>query len=84
MTIEHHKFANDFPEFKEYIHALKVSDIGFSSLMKEYDETDDEIYRIEEGIETPCDDYTEALKMKRVELKDKLYSIVKSYSENLK
>lgn len=84
MTIGHHKFARDFPEFKDAIHELKMKVSGFAALMKEYDEVDDEVYRIEEGIETPSDDYTEALKMKRVELKDKLYAIVKSRAESRK
>ena len=82
--LEHHKFTHEFPELKQYIHELKVKQAGFSALMKEYDEIDDEVYRIEEGIETPSDDYTEALKMKRLELKDKLYATVKSYAESLK
>ena len=78
MILEHHKFAKEFPEFKERIHELKVKDTEFAALMKEYDETDDEIYRIENDIETPSDLYTEALKMKRVELKDKLFKMVSS------
>ena len=82
MTLEHHKFAHEFPQFKDAIHELKVSDAGFAAQMKEYDELDDEIYRIEEGIETPSDDYTETLKLKRVELKDKLFAIVKSHAES--
>ena len=82
MFGDHHKFAKAFPEFKEAIHELKAKDLEFARLLKEYDETDDEIYRIEEQIETPSNAYTEELKIKRVHLKDKLYEIVKSYSEN--
>ena len=82
--IEHHKFATEFPEFKERIHELKQKNTEFATLMKEYDETDDEIYRIESYIETPSDLYTEALKMKRVELKDKLFKLASSYSARKK
>jgi len=84
MAVEHHKFSKDFPEFRDTIHELKLNNQKFAALMKEYDETDDEIYRIEEGIETPTDDYTEALKIKRVELKDKLYSMVRSFIDTHK
>ena len=77
MTLEHHKISHEFPEFKQVIHDLKVGNSEFASLMKEYDELDDEIYRIESGIETPSDDYTEALKLKRVELKDRLYAMIR-------
>ena len=51
--------------------------------MKNYDEIDDEIYRIEQGIETPSDEYTEKLKLERVNLKDKLYTIVKAHAEGM-
>lgn len=81
MTLEHHKFSHDFPEFKEQIHELKLHNSEFAALLKEYDAIDDEVYRIEQGIETPDDTYTEKLKLKRVELKDKLYALVKSYAE---
>lgn len=82
MMLEHHKFTHEFPELKQYIHELEVINTEFAKLMKEYDETDDEIYRIEHDIETPSDFYTEALKMNRVELKDRLYAAVKSYMES--
>ena len=82
VAIEHHKFAKEFPEFRERIHELKVKDTGFAVLMKEYDEIDDEVYRIEQGIETPSDAYTESLKIKRVELKDKLFALVSAYAES--
>ena len=82
MTIEHHKFAKDFPQLKQYIHQLKITDNEFAALMKEYDELDDQIYRIEEGIETPSDAYTEELKLKRVGLKDKLFAMIKHFSDS--
>ena len=81
MTIEHHKFTHEFPELKDAIHELKVNDPGFAAQMKEYDEIDDEIHRIEQGIETPSDDYTEKLKLERVNMKDKLYAMVKAHAE---
>jgi uncharacterized protein YdcH (DUF465 family) len=80
MTIEHHKFAKEFPEFREHIHELKIKDPAFAALVKEYDEIDDEVYRIEQEIETPSDAYTEALKTKRVGLKDKLFALVSAYA----
>ena len=83
MTIEHHKFAHEFPELKDAIHDLKVKDAEFAAQMKNYDEIDDEIYRIEQGIETPSDEYTEKLKLERVNLKDKLYTIVKAHAEGM-
>jgi hypothetical protein len=79
MFGEHHyDLAKEFPEFKGKIHDLKVSNKVFADLYEEYQGVDKEIYRIEEQIETPSDDYTEQLKKKRVTLKDELYQILKS------
>lgn len=77
MFGEHHdNLALEFPQFKEKIHQLKMSDAHFRKLYDEYQTVDREIYRIEEQIETPSDAYTEELKMKRVSLKDQLYAIL--------
>jgi hypothetical protein len=77
MLGEHHHLANEFPEFRERIHELKLSDAHFAKLYEEYEELDKEIIRIEEEIETPSDAYTEELKKKRLLLKDELFSILK-------
>jgi hypothetical protein len=77
MFGEHHDLAQEFPEYKNRIHELKMSDAHFASLFEEYENLDKEIYRIEEQIETPSDEYTEQLKQKRVELKDQLFQMLK-------
>ena len=77
MFGEHHDLAQEFPEFKDRIHELKMSNPLFASLFEEYENLDKEIYRIEEQIETPSDEYTEQLKQKRVELKDQLFQMLK-------
>lgn len=77
MFGEHHYLAKDLPKYKEKIHELKLDDSHFSKLYSEYVEVDKEIYRIEEGIETTSDEYTEKLKMQRVMLKDELYDLLK-------
>lgn len=77
MLGEHHHLATEFPEYKEQIHKLKADDAHFSKLYDEYNALDDEIYRIEEGIEVTADDYLETLKKKRLALKDELLAIIK-------
>lgn len=77
MFGEHHDLAHEFPEYKERIHELKMKDNHFASLFDEYEKLDKEIYRIEEQIETPSDEYTEELKQKRVQLKDQLFNMLK-------
>lgn len=78
MFGEHHRLAEEFPEYKDRIHELKVKDQHFARLYEEYQQIDDEVYRIEEQIETPSDEYTEELKKKRLQLKDQLFEILKS------
>ena len=57
---------------------MKLSDQHFNRLYEEYQAVDKEIYRIEEEIETPSDEFTEELKKKRLQLKDELYTLLKN------
>lgn len=72
----HHDLAQEFPELRERIHELKLASPEFKQLYDEYQALDKEVYRIEEEIETPSDDYTEELKTRRVRLKDRLYGML--------
>lgn len=77
MDIEHHRdLAHEFPELKQRIHELKLADAAFRDLYREYQDVDDEIYRIEQEIEARSDAYTEDLKRRRVHLKDQLYAVL--------
>lgn len=77
MPEHHHDLSNEFPEFKEKIHQLKLTDHHFTNLYNQYQAVDKEIFRIEEEIETPSDEFVEELKKKRLTLKDELYAILK-------
>ncbi|MEJ2361149.1 MAG: DUF465 domain-containing protein [Gammaproteobacteria bacterium] len=78
MLGEHHHLTQEFPEYKDKIHELKTHNPAFAELIEKYDALDDEIYRIEEQIETPSDDYTEELKKQRVLLKDQLFLMLQN------
>lgn len=78
MPIEKHDLLHELPEYKERIHELKISNNHFAKIFAEYHEVDHEIHRIEEGIETPSDDYIEELKKKRLHMKDELFAIIKA------
>lgn len=73
----HHDLGLEFPEFKDKLHEMKTHNEHFSRLYDEYQEIDKELFRIEEEIETPSDEYTEGLKMRRLALKDELYAMLK-------
>lgn len=76
MFGEHHHLLQEFPEYKDKIHELKLGNPVFAELVDKYNAVDDEIYRIEEQIETPSDEYTEALKKQRLSLKDQLFQLL--------
>ncbi|HED32652.1 MAG TPA: DUF465 domain-containing protein [Gammaproteobacteria bacterium] len=77
MLGEKHDLIHEFPEYKEQIHELKLSDKHFEKLFNKYHDLDHQIRRIEEGIETPEDSYSEQLKKERLHLKDELLAIIK-------
>ena len=78
MPLEKHDLLHELPEYKERIHELKISNNHFAKIFSEYHEIDHEIHRIEEGIETPSDDYVEELKKKRLHMKDELFAMIKA------
>ena len=74
---KHHDLIHEFPEYKEKIHDLKVSNAHFKGLFDEYHELDHEIHRIETDTEPAWDGVLNELRKKRVHLKDSLYSLLK-------
>lgn len=78
MSIEKHDLVHELPQYRERIHALKISDRHFARLFDEYHELDHEVRRIEEGVEPTADDYLEEQKKKRLLLKDQLLEMLKA------
>ena len=77
MLGEKHDLIHEFPEYKDKIHELKMNDSHFAELFDEYHVVEHEVRRIEEGVETTSDEYLESLKLKRLQLKDQLYAILR-------
>ncbi len=75
--MEKHDLLHEFPEHKEKIHNLKVSDNHFRKLFDEYHELDHDVHRLETGAEITKDEVLNDLRKKRVHLKDQLYSYLK-------
>ena len=72
----HHPFVSEFPEHRETIRHLRLSDNKFREMFEEYHQVDDAVCRIEEEIEFATDQEIDELKFKRAKLKDALYSAV--------
>lgn len=78
MPIEHHPLITEFPDHRETLHSLKEGNAHFQKLMDSYEEVDKQVYRIEEGMETPEDSVLTALKKRRLELKDEIATMLRA------
>ena len=76
MLGEPHDLVHEFPEHREIIHNLKMSDRHFARLFEEYNELDKEVRHVEMAGGTVSDEHLEQLKLKRVNLKDQLYAML--------
>jgi hypothetical protein len=72
----HHPFLSEFPQHREIVRHLRLSDNKFREMFEEYHQLDDAVCRIEEEIEFATDQAFDELKFKRAKLKDALYSAV--------
>ena len=76
MSVEHHDLVHEFPELKDKIHELKVSDHHFRKLFDAYHELTRSIENMENEV-TPTSTRTEEeAKLRRLHLKDELYRIL--------
>ena len=78
MLNEKHDLLHEFPEHRDTIHNLKMSNQRFSRLFDEYHRVEDEVHRIETGIENTSDDYLESRKKQRLLLKDQLFELIQN------
>ena len=71
-----HELAEEFPEFADKIHDLKMNDAHFARLADEYHTTNREIHRVETGIEPGSEVREENLRKQRLRLKDEIAKIL--------
>lgn len=62
MQYEHHDLVHEFPEYREKIHNLKMTNGHFKKLFDNYHKIDKEVYRVENDIEPASDTTMEDLK----------------------
>lgn len=76
MLGENHSLFIEFPEMKDKIQQLKMVDENFKAMSDRYHELDHEIRGLE-GNNIPTDDmHFTKLKLERLQLKDKIISIL--------
>ncbi|MCB1959108.1 MAG: YdcH family protein [Rhodocyclaceae bacterium] len=78
MELQAHDLHNEFPEFHDQIHALKVSDAHFQRLFDRYHEVNRHVVRIEVQAELATDPELEDLKKERLRLKDALFGMLQN------
>lgn len=78
MTHVPHELADEFPEYRDQLHKLKVSNHHFVGLADTYHTINREIHRIEAGVENVTDEHAEDLKKQRLALKDEIFGILKA------
>ncbi len=72
--MEKHDLLHEFPEHKDKIHQLKVSNENFRKLFDEYHELERHIHKINDGSENVIDEYAHELKAKLLFMKDEIYA----------
>lgn len=72
MTHTPHELAEDFPEYADKIHELKMNDTHFARLADEYHKVNREVHRMETGVEPASQEREEELRKVRVRLKDEI------------
>lgn len=74
--IESHDLFHEFPEHAGTIRKLTLADDNFVKMMRDYDDVDHKIQRIDQRVEAASEHYEEELKRIRVSLKDRLYKMI--------
>jgi hypothetical protein len=76
MTHTPHELAEEFPEYADKIHDLKMQNAHFGKLVDEYHTINRAIHRAETNVE-PIADFAETdMRKKRMQLKDEIAQIL--------
>jgi uncharacterized protein YdcH (DUF465 family) len=78
MSHTPHELPEEFPDFVEKLHALKVSNAHFARLADAYHEVNRAIHRAETLVEPVAPDYESELRRKRMALKDEIAALLRA------
>lgn len=71
-----HEIPEEFPEFKDKIHDMKMNNAHFARLFDEYHQINREVHRVEAAGVNVADEEFETLKLHRLRLKDEIYKML--------
>ena len=77
MSNLHHSLYDDFPEYHDRIHQLKLENEEFARKATEYHKIDHSVRGLENRQIPTTDQHFEELKIRRVHLKDELYRMLR-------
>jgi len=76
MSNTPHEIHEEFPEYADKMHTLKVSDEHFADLLEDYRDVNRAIHRAETEVEPVGDAHMEDMRKRRMVLKDKIYGML--------
>lgn len=82
MSHTPHELADEFPEYAEAIHSLKESDAHFRKLMDRYHDINRAIHRAETRVEPTDDFHEDAMRKRRLLLKDEIATMLARMAAN--
>ena len=80
MTHTPHEIAEEFPDYKDTIHELKLSDQYFANLVDEYHDLNRQIHRMETEVEPVTTLTEEEARKRRVALKDEIANYLRNHA----
>lgn len=78
MNLLNHDLAHEFPQYLEKMRSLKMTAPHFASLFSQYDADNHTIANYEQGVGTISDEALEALKKKRLKIKDEIFRMLQA------
>lgn len=78
MDLLNHDLAHEFPQYLQKMLSLRASDAHFASLINRYDADNQTIANYEQGVGSISDEALEALKKRRLKIKDHIYQVLKT------
>jgi uncharacterized protein len=76
MSVEHHDLIHEFPQMRDRIHELKMSDGHFRKIFEEYHVLTRSTEKMENEVTPVATHVEEESKMRRIHLKDQLYRML--------
>jgi len=76
MRIAPHDLHHEFPDLVDVLHDLRARDAGLAALFDEYERVNAQIVEVEENDKPFLDFEFEALKKRRLRLKDEIFTVL--------